>query len=256
MKCKGAIFDMDGLLFDTEAIYQQTWNEIAEKKGIQLPKEFVKDISGTNGDTMCRVIESYYGVIDGKQIQKECMARIKKKLEIHVPKKPGVDDILRFFKENNFRIAVASSSTKSQIESNLALSGIKCYFDAIVSGSEVKKGKPEPDIFLLAAERIKCRPEECYVFEDSINGIKAGHRAGCKAIMIPDLIKPTEEIKKISDGIYDTLIEAMTSMEMPAYEMGVKATDMVIEEIEAPADRKPTSQHLVFSSKLEERESG
>ena len=218
MKCKGAIFDMDGLLFDTEAIYQQTWNEIAKENGIQLPKEFVKAISGTNGDTMRHVIESYYGISDGKQIQKECMARIKKKLEIHVPKKPGVDDILRFFKEKNYHIAVASSSTKSQIESNLTLSGIKGYFDAIVSGAEVEKGKPEPDIFLLAAERIKSRPEECYVFEDSINGIKAGYRAGCKAIMIPDLIKPTEEIKKISAGIYDTLIEAIYNIKEEANE--------------------------------------
>lgn len=212
MKCKGAIFDMDGLLFDTEKIYQQTWNEIAEEKGIHLPKEFVQAISGTNGRTMCRVIESYYGVSDGRQIQSDCMERMKKKLDMHVPKKVGVDEILQFFKENNVHLAVASSSAKSQIENNLEIARIKFYFEKIVSGTEVEEGKPEPDIFLLAAEKIGCKPEECYVFEDSSNGIQAGYRAGCKAIMVPDLIAPTEEMKKISYGVYNTLIDAMNDI--------------------------------------------
>lgn len=212
MKCKGAIFDMDGLLFDTETIYQQTWNEIAEEKGIHLPKEFVKAISGTNGKIMCHVIESYYGVSDGRQIQSDCMIRMRKKLHRYVPKKTGVDEILQFFKENKVHLAVASSSSKSQIENNLEIAGISSYFEKIVSGDEVEKGKPEPDIFLLAAEKIRCKPEECYVFEDSSNGILAGYRAGCKAIMIPDLIAPTAEMKRISYGIYATLVDAMNKI--------------------------------------------
>lgn len=204
---------MDGLLFDTEVIYQQTWNEIAKEKGIHLPKEFVKAISGTNGKTMCHVIESYYGVSDGRLIQSDCMARMRKKLKIQIPKKTGVDEILCFFKENNVHLAVASSSAKSQIESNLEIAGISSYFEKIVSGTEVKKGKPEPDIFLLAAEKIGCKPEECYVFEDSLNGIRAAYKAGCKAIMIPDLIVPTEEMRKISYGIYRTLKEALNEIQ-------------------------------------------
>lgn len=212
MKCKGAIFDMDGLLFDTEKIFQQIWNEIAEERGIHLPKDFLKAISGTNGKTMCSVIESYYGVSDGKQIQNDCMTRMRKKLDICVPKKVGVDEILQFFKERNIHIVLASSSDKSQIEKNLESAGIRSYFEKIVSGTQVEKGKPEPDIFLLAAEQIGCKPEECYVFEDSFNGIKAGYKAGCRAIMVPDLIAPTEEIKKISYGIYDTLIDAMNGI--------------------------------------------
>ena len=212
MKCKGAIFDMDGLLFDTEKIYQQTWNEIAEEKGIHLPEEFVQTISGTNGDYMCRVIEKYYKVYDGRKIRDDCMTRVQEKLKVYVPKKTGVDDILQFFKENKFHLAVASSSSKEQIESNLKIAGISSCFQAIVSGTEVKKGKPAPDIFLYAAKKIGCRPEECYVFEDSCNGIEAGYAAGCKTIMIPDLIAATEKIKRIRYGIYDTLIEAVNKI--------------------------------------------
>lgn len=203
---------MDGLLFDTEKIFQQTWNEIAEERGVHLPEDFVRAISGTNGSYMCRVIEKYYRISDGREIQDDCMARVRKKLDVYVPKKLGVNEILQFFTENKVSLAVASSSSKKQIESNLEIAGIKSYFDAIVSGTEVKNGKPAPDIFLLAAEKIGCRPEECYVFEDSSNGIRAGYAAGCKAIMIPDLIAPTVEMHRLSWGICDTLVEAMNKI--------------------------------------------
>ncbi len=213
MNHKGAIFDMDGLLFDTEKIFQQTWNEIAEERKIQLSADFAKAISGTSGSHMQSVIEKYYGVADGSTIQHECIMRVAEKLKEHVPKKPGVCEILEFFKANGFRIAVASSSTKKQIENNLEIADIRSYFDAVVSGNEVKNGKPAPDIFLYAAEKIGCKPQDCYVFEDSQNGIRAGFAAGCKAIMIPDMIAPTEEMYRLSYRIYDSLSEARISLE-------------------------------------------
>lgn len=213
MKCRGAIFDMDGLLFDTERIFQQTWNEIAKEKNLYLSEEFASAISGTNGSYMCSVIEKYYKVSDGRKIRDDCMERVQKKLEVYVPKKVGVDEILQYFKKHSVHLAVASSSSKKQIENNLKRAGVRSYFEAIVSGTEVENGKPAPDIFLLAAEKIGCRPEECYVFEDSLNGIRAGYAAGCKAVMIPDLIAPTEEMYKLSSGIYETLVEARNKIE-------------------------------------------
>lgn len=194
MEYKGAIFDMDGLLFDTERVYQQTWQEIASEKGIKLDGSFVKAISGTNGQTMCRVIERYYHVPDGTAIMDECMGRIRKKLSVHVPVKKGVHEILDFFQKKRIRMAVASSSAVSQIESNLETAGIRGYFSAVVRGTQVRRGKPEPDIFLCAAEQIGCAPGECFVFEDSENGIKAGHAAGCTAIMVPDLMEASSDI--------------------------------------------------------------
>ena len=158
---------------------------------------------------MCRVIEKHYGVADGSMIMEECMKRVRQKLKVHVPKKPGIDRILKAFHDKGVRLAVASSSYPEQIESNLKLAGMREYFDAVVSGKEVEHGKPAPDIFLLAAERIGCAPETCYVFEDSENGIRAGKAAGCTAIMIPDVLTPSEEIKEIADGIYESL-EAFT----------------------------------------------
>ena len=213
MKCRGAIFDMDGLLFDTEKIFQQTWNEIAEERSIQLPEDFIEAISGTNGKYMCRVIEKYYKVKDGSEIQDDCMERVKKKLEVYVPKKPGVDEILKYFKKNKVHLAVASSSSREQIESNLRIAGIREYFETIVSGSEVKNGKPAPDIFLLAAKKICCSPEECYVFEDSANGVFAGNAAGCMTIMIPDMIVPTKDVKSHCYKKLSSLFDAIKVIE-------------------------------------------
>lgn len=202
MKYKGAIFDMDGVLFDTERLYQETWHELAAEYDIELGKSFLKAISGTNGTHMKRVIEQYYQVADGTAIMEECMNRMKQKLEIDVPLKTGVCKILEYFRENGVRLAVASSSSVQQIERNLICGGIREYFAEIVSGEEVEHGKPSPDIFLLAAEKIGCRPEECLVFEDSENGVTAGYRAGCFTIMIPDLIEPSDEIRAICSAIY------------------------------------------------------
>lgn len=194
MKYKGAIFDMDGVLFDTERIYQETWQEIAVKQEIMLDGSFLRAISGTSGAHMSRVVEEYYHVPDGTDIIKRCMEQVKQKLSVHVPVKKGVHEILDFFQNNGMGMAVASSSAAQQIEANLQMTGIRDYFSAIVSGTEVRRGKPAPDIFLLAAERLHCAPEECLVFEDSENGIKAGYAAGCFTVMVPDLIEPSSEI--------------------------------------------------------------
>lgn len=208
MQIKGAIFDMDGLLFDTERVYQQTWREIAGEMGVKLDGGFVKDISGTNGQRMRRVIEQYYHVSDGTAIIEECMGRMREKLSVHVPVKKGVHEILDFFQKKGIRLAVASSSDPGQIESNLETAGIRGYFSAVVSGTQVRRGKPEPDIFLYAAERIGCEPGGCFVFEDSENGIKAGYAAGCITVMVPDLMEASPAILPYCRKICGDLLQA------------------------------------------------
>lgn len=213
MEFKGAIFDMDGLLFDTERIYQQIWQELAEERGVKLDSCFVNEISGTNGRHMCRIIERYYHVPDGAVIKDECMRRIRKRLSVHVPVKQGVHEILDFFCKKDVRLAVASSTAAEQIESNLKMAGIRRYFAAVVSGAEVRKGKPEPDIFLLAADRIGCRPAECFVFEDSENGIRAGYAAGCMTVMVPDIVKASPDILPYCAKVCQNLLQAQKEIE-------------------------------------------
>lgn len=208
MNYTGAIFDMDGVLFDTERIYQQTWQELAAERGVELASGFLQAISGSSGEHMNQVLEEYYHVADGAVLAQECMGRVRQKLAVHVPVKEGVREILAFFKEKGMPIAVASSSLPGQIEANLENAGIRDYFAEIVSGTEVAHGKPAPDIFLLAARRIGCRPQECFVFEDSENGVKAGFAAGCATFMVPDLIEPSPEIRQYCTRICRNLAEA------------------------------------------------
>lgn len=208
MKCRGAIFDMDGLLFDTEQVYQDTWHEIATERGIVLGDGFLEAVSGTNGKRMCEVIETFYHVPDGTEIMMECLERIRQKSLLHVPIKKGTVEILSAFRKAGLRIAVASSASLEQIRANLQTAGIDSYFDILASGSEVANGKPAPDIFLCAAKRLELRPEECFVFEDSENGIRAGHAAGCVTVMIPDLIAPSPDIRPYCSHIYPDLLQA------------------------------------------------
>lgn len=208
MRFTGAIFDMDGVLFDTERVYQQTWHELAAERGVVLGSGFLTAITGTSGTHMCKVLEEYFKTTDGASLALECMDRVREKLSIHVPVKEGVCEILAFFLQRGVQIAVASSSLPQQIEANLQKAGIIGYFSEIVSGTEVEHGKPAPDIFLRAAERIGCRPQECFVFEDSENGVRAGDAAGCVTIMVPDLIASSPQIQRCCSRICKSLVEA------------------------------------------------
>lgn len=208
MEYTGAIFDMDGVLFDTEKVYQQTWHEIAAELKVTLGDGFLADISGSSGVHMNQVIEAYFQVPDGAGIARECMDRVRKKLSVHVPMKEGVREILELFQQKGMPVAVASSSLSQQIEANLKNAGIDGFFSEIVSGTEVEHGKPAPDIFLRAAKRIGCKAEQCFVFEDSENGVKAGYAAGCATIMVPDLIVPSPQIRQYCARICASLVEA------------------------------------------------
>ncbi len=209
----GAIFDMDGTLFNTEKFYRQAWMDVAEEFGEERNPDVATAVSGTNLDGYTRqVIKRFYPNIDAE-------AYIARVLEIarEVPEKgldlmKGVTEILDFFKAAGVRMAVASSAPVYVIEQNLAKSNLRGYFEALVGGDMVAKGKPAPDIFLLAAEKLNLAPADCYIFEDSLNGIRAAAASGGTAIMIPDTVQPTEDVLKIC-AVFPSLNEAQRAIE-------------------------------------------
>ncbi len=204
-RMQGAIFDMDGLLIDSETIWQGEWYAIAAERGVTLPEDFPARMCGTGGARTREVVRSCYRTDDPEPILRECSERVHRLEKDGVPLMPGVHTILNGLRAQGCRIAVASSSPMEMIERNLRLDGIEGCFDELVSGRTVAHGKPAPDVFLLAAERIGVPPERCWVFEDSLNGVEAGWRAGCRTVMIPDKVPPTDEARRMCWGIYPSL---------------------------------------------------
>lgn len=130
-----------------------------------------------------------------------------------LPVMEGAREILQYFYAHGIPIATASSSSVEQIETNLAQSGLRDYFDAVVGGDFVANGKPAPDIFLLAAERIGISQADCYVFEDGYNGLRGASAAGCAPVMIPDTMPATDEMRAICMGIYPSLSAALADIQ-------------------------------------------
>ena len=205
---RGAIFDMDGLLIDSERIWQAQWRELAAERGITLPEDFAGEICGVAGERKLAVLSRNFHTDDPEEVSRACSARVHRLEEHGVPLKPGVLTILQGLRGANFRIALASSSPMDMVLHNLRADGVEGYFDALTAGGEVTRGKPEPDIFLLAAKKLDLPPEECYVFEDSLVGVEAGFRAGCCTVMIPDLMQPDEAARSRCIGIYPDLAAA------------------------------------------------
>lgn len=210
---KGAIFDMDGVLFDTERLYQQSWMLLAEEMGLEPNPAFPKAVCGTNGAYMLDIIRKYYPSADAQAYMQGCLNRVAQIVETAVPEKEGVHEILAYLHQNKVKIAVASSSPLETIKHHLHLSGIFPYFDAIVSGEQVAHGKPAPDIFLEAAAQLNLPAKDCYVFEDGINGIHAGIAAGCTTVMIPDLTEPTEALYQLCSAVYPSLTAVQNALE-------------------------------------------
>ena len=202
---RGAIFDMDGLLIDSERVWQRVWHELAEERGLTLPDTFAAEICGTGLAESLAVLSRHFHTDAPEEVSRACAARVYRIEEGGVPLLPGAALIRAGLRARGFRMAVASSSGPDMIRVNLRYNGIEHYFDKLVSGRAVKNGKPAPDIFLFAAKELGLPPEECYVFEDSFNGVEAGYRAGCRTIMIPGLIPPDEAHRAMCAGVYPDL---------------------------------------------------
>ena len=204
----GAIFDMDGLLIDSERIFQRIWRELAAEAGYTLDDTFAEAMCGSSGKATEAVLRRYVPGVEPQDMMDECYRRVVEVEKKSIPLKPGAVEILAGMKRRGFHTALASSSPVDMIRNNLEVTGLAAYFDELVSGFEVRRGKPEPDIFLLAAERLGLPARDCYVLEDSVNGIRAGHAAGCMAVMVPDLVQPTPEVRALCHGVYPDLLAA------------------------------------------------
>ena len=210
----GAIFDMDGTLFDTEKLYRQAWLDVAPEFGEEPNYDLPIAACGTNmREESVEVVQKFYPNVDAAAYVARVLELVEACREKGLALMTGVEEILNFFRDAKVKMAVASSAPVELIEQNLSRKNLRGYFEVLVGGNLVAHGKPAPDIFLLAAKKLNLAPEDCYIFEDSFNGIRAAHAAGGIAIMIPDTMQPTDEIKNLCTGIFANLSEARQAVE-------------------------------------------
>jgi len=193
------LFDMDGLVLDTEKLYTRFWQEAARACGYPMTKEQALGMRSLNRGAGLAKMQSYFGPkVDYDFIRQKRIELMDAFVEKEgVTLKPGIRELLAFLKERGIKTAIATSSPMERTVLYLTSVGLQNSFDELVSGYMVEKGKPEPDIYLYAAKKLGAEPRNCMVLEDSPAGILAAYRAGCVPVMVPDQDEPDAETGKL-----------------------------------------------------------
>lgn len=212
---EAVVFDMDGVIFDSEALVMETWAEVAAIHGMEHIEEVCRDCLGTNAAVNKAIFLNYYGQDFPYDLYKKEMSALfhQRAAGGKLRQKPGIKELLLFLKEKGVKTAVASSTRREMVCRELEEGGLLHLFDRIICGDMVERSKPEPDIYLKACEELGVFPEQAYAIEDSYNGIRAAKRAGMKPIMVPDLAEPTEEMKSLAVHILPSLIQVKELLE-------------------------------------------
>ena len=203
------IFDMDGVIFDSERATMDCWIELAEKYSIpDIKTPYYKCIGVNAAKTREIMINTYGKDFPYDRYAKEASLMYHDRYDGgRLPVKKGVRLILEFLKKQDKKIALASSSKKETVISQLRDADILRFFDEIVTGDMVEKSKPEPDIFLKACEKTGVLPEKAYAIEDSFNGIRAAYSGKLKPIMVPDILPADDEMRQKAEAVLENLEE-------------------------------------------------
>ena len=216
MEIKAVLFDMDGLMVNTESLSTEAFINSAKAQGYNMTKEETLKVLGFTKASIYQFwIDYFQGTnVDGKKLVDDHYEYIENVLYTVGPEKmPYVEELLKYLRENNYKIAVASSSDTADIKNNLEKTKLEKYIDEIASGAEVENGKPAPDVFLLAAERLGVDAKDCLILEDSKAGIKAGKASGAMVFMVPDMFTVDKECEDTADRILTNLGEVIGILE-------------------------------------------
>lgn len=198
---------MDGVMLDTEKLYVRFWCEAAQSLGFSMKKEHALGIRSLSRVFAIEKLQGWFGkefdydVVRNKRIE----LMDKYVAENGVETKDGAKELLVWLKENGYKTALATATPVDRASLYLKQVGLLEYFDVICSAREVERGKPEPDIYLLAAKRLGLPPGECLALEDSQNGVRSAYAAGCKTVLVPDLDNPENELKGCLYAVAESL---------------------------------------------------
>lgn len=204
---KAVLFDMDGTLIDTEKYYRIFWPKALAQFGYHMTDEQVLFMRSLGRPFAPKQLKEWFGEKLDYYAVRDCRKRL---MEEHLDRvgielKPGAVEILEALKKRGILAAVATATDLERTEKYLRLVGLREYFDRLISATQVKEGKPSPDIYVYACEQLGLAPEECIAVEDSPNGVKSAYGAGCRVIMVPDQTEPDEELSKLLYARVDRL---------------------------------------------------
>ena len=205
------IFDMDGTLIDTEKIYRQIWPKVFSEFGYEMKDEDFLALRSLGRPYNYEYIREHFGAAAEKDYDKMKERRLtlfnNYIRENPITEKEGAAETLKRLKKKGYRLAVATATDESRTNEYLKSTGLKDYFEQIICATQVKKGKPAPDVYLEACSRMGAKPEECYAVEDGPNGLESASKAGMKVFFVPDLTGETEQTGKYSDRTFNSLSE-------------------------------------------------
>ena len=208
---KAFVFDMDGLLFDSERIVQRSWEIAGDELGILHMGDVIYHTLGMNragrNEYFRKHIREDFPFEEFGELTRDNVWKIVDKEGL--PLKRGAKELLAYGKAQGYKMAVATSSSREYAMKNLIRAGIDSYFDNVICGDMVKKAKPDPEIYQKACESLGIPPADCMAFEDAPGGILSAHQAGMQVIMVPDLVQPTQEIRELTYRVCDSLADVI-----------------------------------------------
>ena len=210
---KAIIFDKDGTLHDTEKVYEQAWKAAGLELNVPDMETTIRDCTGTTIPWIAEYWAGKYPTIPFEEYLPRRQFHYFRLLEQGIPVKKGAYEVLDYLKAHGYRIGMATSTPWDTVKEHLERTDMLSYFDTVVTGDMIQNGKPAPDIYLLAAERLGVDPADCIGVEDSLNGVRAVAAAGMRPVMIPDLISPTPEVEAILWKKADCLLDLLPILE-------------------------------------------
>lgn len=202
------VFDMDGVIFDTETMCTRSWKYFEKEFGVRDTEKTFQLCIGANHEWALDVLRRTQGVdFPAEEFLKKTAEWMRRTIrQDGIPVKKGAKELLSWLREQNAAVALASSTRTATVREELGMAGLLKYFQVIIGGDMVQRSKPNPDIYLCACRELGINPCEGYAIEDSYNGVRSAGSAGMKVLMVPDRLAPTEEMEELAQQILPDLV--------------------------------------------------
>ena len=205
---RAVLFDLDGLLINSEVLSQRNSLDVCREMGYAVDETVTRKMLGANAAECRRILRESVPDVDEEAYAVRVRERLFELFRRELRPLPGAKDLLAFLTEAGIPFALATSSSRERVQLSLSVTGLDRYFGTVLTGECAARSKPAPDLFLAAAEALHTPPENCLVFEDSVNGVRAGRAAGCMVCMVPDIMPYTEALSDACDFLLPSLREA------------------------------------------------